>query len=139
MSDEQGRKINWGGLIKGLAAGLAVVAGVMLVAPGLIPSIAEGIGGMFSSAGGSTFLTEGIGAVITKVAGAAMAFTGLRYLLSDKSESENAERHAQAYHEAKESFAIREDMRKMQAVMLARMQAAGHQPAMDMAQAQQGR
>jgi|GEM_PF-6729796 len=130
MSDGQEKKsINWGGLIKGLAAGAAIIAGVMLVAPGLIPGIAEGLGGLFSG-GASPALTEGIGLVITKVAGAAMAITGLSYLFSDKSGADNASRHAEHHAEAKESFAIREDMRKMQAVMMARMQANGHQPAM---------
>jgi hypothetical protein len=140
MSDEQGKKsINWGGLIKGLAAGAAVVAGVMLVAPGLLPSIVEGISGMIgSTGGGASFLSSGVGEVITKVAGAAMAITGLSYLFGGKSDGDNADRHSQQYHEAKESFAIREDMRKMQAVMTARMAASGHQPAMALA-SQQGR
>lgn len=130
MSEDNGKKsINWGGLVKNLAAGAAVVAGVMLVCPGLLPGIVEGVGSLFKE-GAMPAISPVIGDAIRIVAGAAMSITGLSYLFSGSKDSENAERHSQHYQEAKESFAIREDMRKMQTIMMARMQASGHQPAM---------
>lgn len=149
---EKGKSsINWGGLCKGLLAGAAIVVGVEMVCPGTVSGIlgsmkdmGSGIGKLFTSGGGAptgevakeagNWMTSGIGWLVTKVAGAVAVVMGANYLLSDKKESHETQR-AQQHHEARESFALREDMRKMQAVMVARMQASGHEPAM----AQQGR
>ena len=140
MSDDEqgGKSFNWGGLVKGILAGAAVVAGIELIAPGTVSGIISSLSTTPGSTVGLKSLIEGIGPTLRIIAGAAMSLTGLSYLLSDSSQNENAERHAQTHHEAKESFAIREDMRKMQTVMMARMKASGHEPAMAMA-AQQGR
>ena len=129
MSDDG--KTNWGGLAKTILAGAAILIGVEMIAPGLISNI---IPASLSTGSGSGMFTEeamkGIGLIVQKVAGAVIAGIGLSYLFSDKSQNENAERHAEHFSEAKESFAVREDMRKMQTVMMARMKAAGHEPAM---------
>ena len=74
-------------------------------------------------------ITNTIGNLIAKVAGGVIAVMGLNYLVNGKAPSNNSGEHAERYAEQKESFAIREDIRKMQAVMMARMQAAGHEPA----------
>lgn len=135
MSDDEqgGKSFNWGGLVKGILAGVAIVAGVELILPGTVSGI---IGAFGQSSGGlDSFksLVEGLGPTVRVIAGGAMAAVGVSALFSDSSQNENAERHSLAHHEAKESFAIREDMRKMQTVMMARMKAAGHEPAMAMA------
>ena len=137
MSDDQG--INWGGLVKGILAGAAVVAGIALATTGSLSGLGNLLSGMMASTpgGGSSTLPlviEKIGDVLPRVIGAMIAFTGASYLFSDGSsnQNENAQRHSEHYTEAKESFAAREDMRKMQAVMMARMKAAGHEPAMAM-------
>jgi hypothetical protein len=146
MEQDKGEKksINWGGLAKGLIAGAAIVVGFALVCPGTTGSIIEGVknfgqnvdGKGFMSAlsdmfkpGESNWMSSSIGWLVTKVAGAAALIMGANYLLSDKKESHESGR-AREHHEARESFALREDMRKMQAVMVARMQASGHEPAM---------
>ncbi len=137
----EGNGINWGGLIKGIVAGAAILVGVELVVPGLLAGAIAGIGGMFAASGGAaaaspalTGAMSGMGLVLTKAAGLALGGIGLSYLLSDKpSNSENGGRHAQDFTEAKESFAAREDIRKMQTVMKMRMAASGHEPAAAMA------
>jgi len=53
------------------------------------------------------------------------------------SRGENEERQ-QINAESRESFALREDMKKMQAIMVARAKAAGYEPAMAMAQPTRG-
>jgi|SRR5579884_2239971 len=146
MSHDHGQEkksINWGGLIKGLLAGAAIVAGALMIAPAAATAItAAGTALGAGTIGGSTltslggFMAEGLGWLITKVAGAGLAYAGISYLASDK--QPETERHAEHYHEARESFAMREDMRKYQAVMMARMQANGYAPAAQMA-SQQGR
>lgn len=134
MSDSA---IRWGGLIKNIAAGAAIVAGIALVAPSLIPDLIHGIGSLGSGTAGtaapllSEGLLKGMGEVVRYALGAGLAITGLTYLFSDH--NDNGERHAEAFTEARESFQIREDIRKMQAVMKIRMQAAGHEPAMAIA------
>lgn len=127
--DDKGEKssFKWGGLIKGILAGAAVLVGIELVSDGLISGLFSGVGSGGGEAIGS-FLKDslsGIGDIIPKIAGVALGAVGLSYLFSDKSQAENTERHSQQYAEAKESFAVREDMRKMQAVMMARMKASG--------------
>ncbi|NBO17926.1 MAG: hypothetical protein EBV03_01635 [Proteobacteria bacterium] len=72
-------------------------------------------------------ITKGIGAVIAKVVGGVIAVMGINHLINGKSSTNNSQEHAERFAEQKESFAIREDIRKMQAVMMARMQAAGHE------------
>ena len=134
--DQQGGKINWGGLVKNILAGAAIVVGVEMVMPGTFSAIASAFPSAVPSTGGTMFSSatmEGIGLIIQKVAGAVIAGMGLSYLFSDGTQNENSDRHAERYSEAKESFALREDMRKQQAVMIARMKAAGHEPAMAMA------
>ncbi len=133
--------INWGGLTKGLLAGGAIIAGIAIVCPGCLSGIADALSKIGAPVAGKAapslvengvdYIKSGVGSmlgtVIAKVAGVALAVTGIKYLLSDK--PNNAAEHATQYHEAQESFALREDMRKMQAVMASRMQAAGHEPA----------
>lgn len=136
MSDDEngGKSINWGGLVKGIIAGAAVVAGIFLIAPTTFTELFSGAGAGGTGIGESLKgIVESLGPIARPLAGAAIATVGLTQLFSDGSSNENAERHSQAHHEAKESFAIREDMRKMQTVMMARMKAAGHEPAMAMA------
>ena len=144
MSDEHKSSINWGGLTKGLLAGGAIVAGIAICCPSMLtgametlskigtaapeiakadPSLVErGISGLTSAIG------SGLGTLLTKIAGLAIAITGVSYLLSEKKES-NAGEHAARHHEAKESFALREEIRSMQNKMQTRMQLAGHNPA----------
>lgn len=79
----------------------------------------------------TAFIGKGIGSLIAKVAGGVIAVMGLNYLVNGKSSGDNhAQEHAERFAEQKEAFAVREDIRRMQAVMVARMQAAGHEPAM---------
>ena len=135
MSDDQG--INWGGLVKGILAGAAVVAGIALATTGSLSGLGNFLSGMMAGNPGANSalpaVLEKIGDVLPRVIGAMIAFSGASYLFSDgSSQNENAQRHSENYTEAKESFAAREDMRKMQAVMIARMKAAGHEPAMAM-------
>ncbi len=139
MSDDKKSSINWGGIGKGLLAGGAIIAGIAIVCPGMLSGVVETLGKIGTAApevvkaepgivenalsGVTSAIGSGIGAVVTKIAGVALAVTGINYLMSDK--TNNAEEHGQRYAEAKESFALREDMRKMQAVMVTRMQNAG--------------
>lgn len=139
MSTERNKEssINWGGLAKGILAGAAVVAGVVLVAPGLLGGLVEGVQNIGTSLAGTAdtepnAAAQTLGWLVKKAAGIALAVTGASYLLSGGSGGNEAE-HASRHQEARESFALREDMRKMQAVMMARMQAAGQDPAAGMA------
>ena len=51
MSDQENKSgINWGGLAKGLLAGAAIVAGVMIVCPGAVDSVVSVIKGLGPSA-----------------------------------------------------------------------------------------
>jgi hypothetical protein len=151
--DQKKSSINWGGLAKGLLAGAAIVAGVMIVCPQVIAPLITAVKSIVPTitAAGQTaastpgvaaaiepnFFSQGIGSLIVRAAGAVMAFGGAHYLLSNKEESPHSERMQRA-HEAQDSFAVREDMRRMQGLMVARMQANNYQPAMALAN-QQGR
>ena len=153
MGDDSKSSVNWGQLGKNMLAGAAIVAGVMIVAPGAIPAVitalssaATAAGAAFTTtgaatatagtttgvlAGAETWLASGIGALITKAVGIVAAVAGATYLLSDSKDT--SDEGVGYRREEQESFAAREDMRKMQAVMIARMQAAGYQPAMALA------
>lgn len=145
--------INWGTVGKSLLAGGAVIAGIAIVCPGMLTGVAETLAKIGATDKGAQEIAKvggfekamvalgsgvnavrdslvaavgrGVGTIITKVAGLVIGYKGIQYLLSDKSDPSNAQEHAERFHEARESFALREDMRKMQAVMVARMQAAG--------------
>ena len=145
-AEHEKSSINWGGIGKGILAGGAIIAGIAIVCPGMLTGVVEGLSkigtaapaavaaepGMVENAisgftgGIASMIGKGITSIALKVAGVALVVTGANYLMSDKSTS-NAEEHATRHAEAKESFALREDMRKMQAVMVARMQNAGQE------------
>jgi hypothetical protein len=135
------KNVNWGGLTTNILAGAAIVIGVELVFPGLSMNLFEGIKGiatsMVPSAASSepSFFSTAMGALLTKIAGVAMGIVGVSYLTADKGAAPEPHHHT---HEQRESFTARLDMQKTQAVMMARMQAQGHEPAMAMA-AQNGR
>lgn len=69
---------------------------------------------------------QGIGSLIVKAAGAVIAYMGISYLLNGNKDADRQKELAERHKEQHESFAIREDIRKMQAVMQTRMAAAGH-------------
>jgi hypothetical protein len=69
---------------------------------------------------------SGIATLLIKAAGVVGIALGVNHLINGKSGGDNAKAHAEQHAEQKESFAIREDIRKMQSVMKMRMQAAGH-------------
>ena len=139
MSENKG--ISWGGLIKGLVATAAVVAGAELVFPGFIAgvvsaakdvgtAIADKLSAVSGAAAEKTAeaattdaapgtLSKSIGWLATKIGGVVLAVSGIKYLMSEKQEAPEPE-----------SFAAQEDMKRMQALMIARMRAQGYQPAM---------
>ncbi|MFO0388943.1 MAG: hypothetical protein ACK502_04385 [Alphaproteobacteria bacterium] len=145
MSEDK-KGISWGGLIKGLVATAAVVAGAELMFPGFIEGIVEKAGelkdwiaGKFTATpeilgpmtaeqaaekaaaeAASAKFADSIKSVAKFVGGAVLAVSGLKYVLSEKQEAEPEQ----------ESFAVREDMKRTQALMIARMRAQGYQPAM---------
>ncbi len=143
MSEEK-KGISWGGLVKGLVATAAVVAGVELVFPGFVAgvisaakdvgaAIADKIGSVGTAAAEKTTeaatteaapgaLSKTVGWLATKIGGIVLAVTGVKYLTAEKEEAPE-----------RESFAAQEDMKRMQALMMARMRAQGYQPAMQMA------
>ena len=92
--------------------------------------------GLASATAGATWMEAGIGALITKAIGVVAAVAGASYFL--KKDDKEAAPDMGAKREEEQSFAVREDMRRMQALMVARMQATGYQPAMAVAN-QQGR
>jgi hypothetical protein len=130
--------ISWGKVL----AGAAIVAGAIMMAPVLAPAAAAGviaighaIMGLFAggAAGtGSALVTALTGTVAREVAGAALLGGGIMYFSGEKDRKNAAVEQNVAAAEGN-SFAMREDMRKMQALMVARAQAAGYQPAMAMA------
>lgn len=145
MSDQQQKSsINWGGLTKGLLATGAIVAGVEMVFPGMMSGMADSISKIGAEAAPTpdpSFVEKGVGAVVggfgkaigtvaIKIGGIALAIMGVTHLVSHKSDRDNAAEHAQNRAERQESFALREDIRRAQATMMARMQSAGHDPAM---------
>ncbi len=139
MSEKKG--IQWGGLIKGLVATAAIVGGVELLFPGFtagvisaVKDVGTAIADKLSSIGTAAAektteaatteaapgaLSKSIGWLATKIGGIVLAVSGLKYLTSEKEAPEE-----------RESFAEREDMKRVQALMLARMRAQGYQPAM---------
>jgi hypothetical protein len=143
MSEDK-KGISWGGLVKGIVATAAIVAGAELVFPGLIAgvisavkdvgaAIADKFAAIGTAAAAETTaaatteaapgaLSKNIGWLATKVGGIVLAVSGLKYLTSEKEEAPE-----------RESFAAQEDMKRMQALMVARMRAQGYQPAMAMA------
>jgi uncharacterized membrane protein YccC len=152
MSDETGNQnssVNWGGLGKNLLAGAAIVAGAIIVFPVLAGALAAGIAGIgtaFGAASASVTASTAIattaaataapawaGGLMTNLIGIAIAAAGAAYLFRDKS-SNNAPQSAETDEYTQRSFAAEQDIRKMQAIMLARMQANGYQPAYAMAQ-----
>lgn len=88
--------------------------------------VSRQVGGAASSIGGG--IASGIGKVLLKIGGIALAITGVTHLLSSKSNAHSSEEQETNHRQAKESFALREEIREMQAVMTARMQAAGQNP-----------
>ena len=97
----------------------------------------EHIGAWWSSVtGGSTWMSDGIGVLLAKAVGVIAVITGVHMLGNGQNNEKPIERAPQEpapSREEDESFAAREDMRKMQTVMLSRMQAQGYPPAMAMA------
>ena len=132
--------VNWGGLTKDILAGAAIVAGACIVFPGLAGGLVAALAAAGTALGAATsgaFAAgsgAGIGILLTKAFGVALAFMGASHF-SNKGE-DNAPIFV-APSESDASFAAREDMRKMQALMLMRMQAQGYQPAMATAPARQ--
>jgi len=135
--NDQESSVNWGKLGKNLLAGAAIVVGACIVFPGLAGALLTGLGALGTSIGGMSIgtvsgeVTSGIGVLLTKAFGVALAAGGASYLLSDH--GKHSAPSVEGPVEAPESYIAREDMRKMQAVMLARMQAQGYQPAMALA------
>lgn len=84
----------------------------------------EGLGKGASAV--NNFVLSGISSLIVKAVGLVAIGMGVNHLVNGKPAHDNAAEHAQRHAEQKESFAIREDIRKMQSVMAMRMQAAGH-------------
>jgi len=144
--------INWGGLAKGILAGAAIVAGIALAFPGLATGVWQALGDLgvqlsktFASKaveeGGKkaieevgkkvatepSFLATSIVWLAQKIGGITLAVVGYKYLTSSKTEMPHPS------PEAEESFAIKEDMRKAQALMMLRMRAQGYEPAMALA------
>ena len=137
MSDDNSG-VRWGALGKTILAGAAIAAGVMLVTPAgaaMLTSMGAAGGSLAASspslAAAATataeFMSSGIGWLVTKLVGAAVLYKGAQAL--GDSDKEGPDLNARQ-KEAEMSFAAREDMRKMQAVMVARMKANGYQPAM---------
>jgi len=145
---EKSSKVAWGTIV----AGAAIVAGAVLFCPTLmdkIPGIGESIvegaknlGSTIADAIRSLFTTTAPatpstpidwaawGATAKKVAGAALIGGGAAYLMSSGGEDP----HAHHRSEAQQSFALREDLRKMQARQMVMAAAAGHPQAIAMMQ-----
>src|SRR5262245_41531090 len=100
MHNQQGKHtINWGGLTKNILATAAIVAGVVVVAPGLsadlfatVKEVGAGLAnsvteigsGMASAATeNASPLAEGMGWLIKKAAGIALVIGGYKYLTSE--------------------------------------------------------
>jgi hypothetical protein len=147
----EGSKIKWGTII----AGAAIVAGVALVAPTLFPtlgeklagaagSIAEWIRNLFSATPSATpdIINALTGETAQKVTGAALIGGGSAYLLGGDKGSAPVSNYEQTYtRQADESFAMKEDMRKMRALMelRAKVALAGTPEGQAMLAQQQGR
>ena len=137
-------KISWGKVIVGAAIAAGAVAAFIYAAPTLqenvIPKLVEWskeIGSGIASAwnwvgqhviGGVGTASSGIVGAITEnpglsIAGAATAGALIGAAGHSKNKGPSVE---------EQSFAAREDIRRMQALMVARMQAQGYQPAMAM-------
>lgn len=142
MSEHKKSSTNWNGLAKGILAGGAIIAGLVLVAPGTMTGVWESItkigaetakdgvepeamwgGESFIGKTVMPFLTGLAGSVITKIGGIALAITGLCYLTSEK-KNNNAEELGARHAEAKEAYTLREDIRRTQAKMQIRMSEA---------------
>jgi len=135
--DTEGQKssVNWGELGKNILAGAAILAGAILVFPSLVPAL----GGALASMGAAFTGSAALGTILKVGAGIGLAIAGATHLMADKAGSADEVLDKQAAQYDQRSFAAEHDIRKMQALMIARMQAQGHEPAMAMAQSQMGR
>jgi len=123
---EKHSSINWGGLAKGILTGAAIVAGLLL----LFPAIAQNLATVFPLEGlsqGVSAITKGMGGFFSIIAGTALVWTGYKHLSAPKTEAPHP------HPEVDESFAIKEDMRRTDALMALRMRAQGYEPAMALA------
>jgi hypothetical protein len=135
-SNEIKSGISWGGLGKDILAGAAIVTGLLIVFPGLGAGLMAAAGAAGLALGAATEnvasggMPEGVGTLLTKAFGAALAYFGATHFMKKGDSPELS-----SQQESAESFTAREDIRKMQALMTARMQAQGYQPAMAPVQA----
>lgn len=133
--------VTWGGVV----AGAAVAAGAVLVFPSVVPSLAGGLESIGEAIVSTVTGIAGEAAVPTisaetarTIAGATLLGGGLAYLGMGGSSKKSAD---DLFDEAvttqdQAGFAAREDMKRMQALMMARMQVANPQHMAELAAAQ---
>ncbi|MDE3015579.1 MAG: hypothetical protein KGI29_01455 [Pseudomonadota bacterium] len=141
----EGSKISWGKVL----AGAAIATGAVLFGGIMIEQLPETIGVALKAIG--TKIAEWAGSItaakapeisaatveiVKKVVGAGLIGGGVAYLMGGKS----AQAYEPAYAAASdESFTMKEDMRRMQGLMVARAAAAGNPQAQAMLSQQMGR
>lgn len=142
-------KIRWGAVIAGaaIATGVALVAPVMIakfpeMGSGLLDvvgKIGEKIGDLILGMLGKTpgGVSDATVEAVKKLAGAGLIGGGVAYFMGGRKQP--YQDPALQTAPADESFAIKEDMRKMQGLMVARAAAAGNPQAQAMLSQNMGR
>ena len=129
--------VSWGKILVGAAVAAGAVA-VIAFAPGVTAAVGSAI------TGGASAIFGGLGSVGAWIAsqtallagfvqGNPTAAIGAAAAAGGLAASAMGSHHGRERDLEEESFAMREDMRRMQALMAARMAATGYQPAMAMA------
>lgn len=146
---DSAQTVQWGGVV----AGAAVAAGAVLVFPTILPDVASGLTDIGAS------ITEALAVLVAPaaeasiasepiitaeaaktIAGATLMGGGMAYFaMSGGKKSADAMFDEATAAQEQDGFAAREDMKRMQALMMARMQAANPQHMAAFAGAQQVR
>lgn len=133
-SNEKSQKndVNWGMII----AGAAAVSGAVVLAPTLLPDMAEGVSdigswiaekvtGEGAAAGTSSVMDALTSDTARNVAGATLLGGGAAYMVTQRGSKDKGDDFEELMaEESQGGFAAREDMKRMQAVMQARMSMA---------------
>lgn len=141
-------KVNWGKIGGDILAGAAIAVGIIIVFPVVGEALAPALGAIGSAIGGvfthgAAMSAATLGTIMAKTFGVALAVGGALHFAKEgekaeaKEATQDANYQAQADAYDQRSFAAEQDIRKMQALMVSRMQAAGHEPAMAMATTRQ--
>lgn len=142
----EGSKISWGKVLAGaaIATGAVLFGGIMVTQlPETIGTVLKEIGGKIAewasslTAAKAPEISAATITAVKQIVGAGLIGGGVAYFMSGKDKHHY---HEPVYSAANDqSFAMQEDMRKMQGLMVARAAASGNPQAQAMLSQQMGR